>query len=532
MIKTRIFFLSMSFASFCLMAQPGNPMPDHDIEKQFDAIIKVESGSKNLKNETITSNEDGKNAVFVRGEKSLVNAEKIKIRTKKNGSRGLYAAFGGTIKAKNVDVETLGEHCAAFATDMGEGTVTVDGGNAVTKGKGSPVIYSTGDITVKNLNGEALNSEIAVIEGKNSVLIEKSKISGGSGLDGEVSAGIMLYQSMSGDANEGTAFFTAKNSELTNRAAGENSVFFYVTNTKAVVNLDSVKLLGNSDVLLRVSGNNSERGWGRRGANGGQLEFNAFNENLSGQIIVDEISSLSINLGKKSSFTGAVNSKKTGKADITISKDAKLNLTADSYFNKFSDEDDTFKNIKSNGFIIYYNKNNTENSALKGRTILLADGGKIAPAEYDFTALEKSLSEQEKGDFKMKKPEMGKMGGPKMELETLKGTLNVIKNKAMLISDDNKATLLSVMEGPKNGGKNSGQPPKNGGKRGEMPPADMDERNPPPMMRSGSDSGKNRPKPVSFDDLKKLTGKKVEVQGITEKDGTFRVFSIKEAAGK
>ena len=335
MIKTKLLFLSMAFCMVSLSSQqrpmmmerdgkmPPPPPGGHaggqpggggpDFEKQFDGIVKVESGTKELKNETITSNEEGKNAVFVRGKNSVVNASDVKIRTKKNGSRGLYAAFGGTISAKNIDVVTEGEHCAAFATDMGEGTVTVDGGTAVTKGKGSPVIYSTGDIKVTNLKGTAGNSEIAVIEGKNSVSIEKSVISGGSGLDGEVAAGIMLYQSMSGDAGEGTAFFTAKNSTLVNNAAGEKSAFFYVTNTKAVVNLESTKLEGNSGTLIMASGNNSRRGWGRSGSNGGQLEFNAFSENLSGDIVVDEISSLAFNLGAKSTYTGAVNVKKSGK---------------------------------------------------------------------------------------------------------------------------------------------------------------------------------------------------------------------------
>ena len=56
-------------------------------------------------------------------------------------------------------------------------------------------------------------------------------------------------------------------------------------------------------------------------------------------------------------------------------------LTGDSYFNKFSDEDESFKNIKSNGHTIWYNKNLAENSTLKGKTILLSDGGKIAPLE-------------------------------------------------------------------------------------------------------------------------------------------------------
>ncbi|WP_407428236.1 hypothetical protein [Treponema sp.] len=555
MIKTKLLFLSAALCMFSLTAQPNsesmpemNGMPPeggHDITKQFDAVVSVNNESKTIKNETITSNEDGKNAVFVQGEKGIVNASGVKIKTEKNGSRGFYAAFGGTINASKVEVETAGEHCAAFATDMGEGTVTVENAKALTKGHGSPVIYSTGAISVKNLKGTAENSEIAVIEGKNSVVIEKSVITGGSGLDEEVSSGVMLYQSMSGDADIGTASFTAKNSTLTNKASGKNSAFFYVTNTNAVVNLDSTKLEGNSDVLILASGNNSRRGWGRSGANGGKLEFNALRENLSGEIIVDEISSLVFNLGAKSTYTGAVNAKKQGKADIIIAKNAKLVLTADSYFNKFSDDDDSFNNINSNGHKIYYNAK--ENPSLKGRTILLKDGGKIVPCEYDFSKLENAKA-SEKGMKMPPRPEMngekgmnpppdGKSGDnqkggkqmPKMEMSVLTGTLNIVSDKAMLIDNDNKATLLSVMENPGKDGKGnppSGQPPM-GGNGNMAPPSDMNGTGDmPPEMKDGQKGGKQMPKPVTFEELKKLKGKNVEVKGILEKDGTFKVFTI------
>lgn len=515
------------------------PMGGHDMAKQFDAVIKVDSGTKTLKNETITSDEDNKNALFAQNDGKVI-ANGLTIRTKQNGSRGLYVAFGGTIEAKKVDVETLGEHCAAFATDMGEGSVTVDGGKALTKGKGSPVIYSTGDISVKNLSGNAENSEMAVIEGKNSVTIEKSNLTGGSGLDGEVSAGVMLYQSMSGDANEGTAFFTAKNSSLTNRASGEKSAFFYVTNTNAVVNLEKTELLGNTETLILASGNDSRRGWGRKGANGGQLEFNLISQQAKGDIIVDKISSVKLNLGKKSSLTGAINADKGGKVDIFIEKSAKLEVTADSYFNKFADADDSYKNIKSNGHTIFYNKNLEENSYLKGRTIILPDGGKLSPAEYDFTLTEKTASSSENGRPPMENGKPGEKGGkepPKMELTTISGSLNVVSEKAMLIDDDNKATVLKVMEakamggdkeGPKGGRGAGGQPPMGeGGFGGGMqPPSDMGGN--PPDMKASDRGDMKRPKPVTFDDLKKLKGKKVEIQGVMEKDGSFMVFTISE----
>ncbi|MFA6938285.1 MAG: hypothetical protein WCQ67_08645, partial [Treponema sp.] len=129
----------------------------------LNAVVVAQNGSTlTLKDVTITSNAEGANAVFSTGEGSSITIKNIKIHTTKNSSRGLDSTYGGVILASNVDITTEGEHCAAFATDRGEGTVTVNGGSANTSGEGSPVIYSTGNISVKNLSGKATGSELAV----------------------------------------------------------------------------------------------------------------------------------------------------------------------------------------------------------------------------------------------------------------------------------------------------------------------------------------------------------------------------------
>ena len=68
--------------------------------------------------------------------------------------------------------------------------------------------------------------------------------------------GIMIYQSMSGDAGEGTGTFTSKNStlEITSDSSYYTSApFFFVTNTKAIINLEQNTLKYGSGVLLKVA---------------------------------------------------------------------------------------------------------------------------------------------------------------------------------------------------------------------------------------------------------------------------------------
>ena len=353
----------------------------------LNAAVVVTDGVLELDGVTVTSDADGANAVFSTGENSRISIDGITVHTKQNSSRGLDSTYGGTIIARNVDIVTEGAHSAAFATDRGEGTVTVEGGTARTSGEGSPVIYSTGNISVSGLKGSAESSEIAVIEGKNSITLKNSELTGGimtrydGGKSGEVGRGIMLYQSMSGDAGRGTSVFRAEGSVLTSTSDG---AFFYVTNTASKVFLTDTRLVNASGKLIQVSQNNSERGWGRRGANGGTLEFTAENQVLEGDITVDEISTADLHFNAGTVFTGAINSQNQGKVDLYLEKSALLTLTADSYVNVLSLKDKKGGNITSNGHTIFYNKNAKENKWLKGRTLTLKDGGKLVGIEMEF----------------------------------------------------------------------------------------------------------------------------------------------------
>ena len=501
------------------------------------AVVAQGGSSLSLQGVTVASDADGANAVVSTGNGTVVTAKNIAIHTKQNSSRGLHATYGGTIVADNVDVTTEGAHCAAFATDRGEGTVTVNGGKAATAGEGSPVIYSTGAIAVKNLVGKATGSEMAVIEGKNSITLEKVTLTGGTKNGRETGCGIMLYQSMSGDADEGTSVFDAKNSVLNSTSDGS---FFYVTNTNAVIKLQNTVLAQTGSILLRASGNNSERGWGKRGANGGTVTLTTTKQKLTGDIETDGISVISLDFANGTNFTGAINTQNAGTVNLTLAKGAKLTLTADSYVNELVLADDSYKNIISNGHALYYNKNAQANSVLKGRTILLNDGGKLVAADVQTSSQNETKSSGEKIPMpprdKNAPNAKDRNGRPQMELTTLSGKLTYTgktDNAATLNGSDGKGTVLKVMDRPAmNGGKPDRPPMPNGnGNRQGIPPQSDGKMQPPQMGGNGQppappSGGKDMPQPVTLDDLKKLNGKSVEVKGILEKDGALLVLEI------
>ena len=307
---------------------------------QNAVVLGIEGSQINIKGSNITSNSKGSNAVFATGEGSIINVENTNIHTKSDSSRGLDATYKGTVNGKNLTITTEGAHSATLATDRGEGTITAEAAKLTTSGEGSPVIYSTGNIMVNNVNGIANNSEIGVVEGKNSITLTNSNVTGYK------DNGFMLYQSFSGDAESGIARLKAENNTLTTHATG---AFLYVNNTTAEVNLSNNAIsMPNTSTLVKAA---ADSRWGKTGENGGHLTLRTSNQELSGNIMADSISTIALDMTNGSSLVGAVNTDNTAKeVTVKLSKDSNWILTGDSYVKSLSNEDTTGSNIQLNGY--------------------------------------------------------------------------------------------------------------------------------------------------------------------------------------
>ena len=307
---------------------------------QNAVVLGIEGSQINIKGSNITSNSKGSNAVFATGEGSVINVENTNIHTKSDSSRGLDATYKGTVNGKNLTITTEGAHSATLATDRGEGTITAEAAKLTTSGEGSPVIYSTGNIIVNNVNGIANNSEIGVVEGKNSITLTNSNVTGYK------DNGFMLYQSFSGDAESGIARLKAENNTLTTHATG---AFLYVNNTTAEVDLSNNAIsMPNTSTLVKAA---ADSRWGKTGENGGHLTLRTSNQELSGNIMADSISTIALDMTNGSSLVGAVNTDNAAKeVTVKLSKDSNWILTGDSYVKSLNNEDSTGSNIHLNGY--------------------------------------------------------------------------------------------------------------------------------------------------------------------------------------
>ena len=333
-----------------------------------NAALLVKGGSTTtIKGGTISSDADGANGVFsyggngghngAQGDGTTVMIEDTKITTTGGGSGGIMTTGGGVMKAKNLTINTSGRSSAPIRSDRGGGIVTVEGGSYTSNGQGSPVIYSTADITVSNATLVSNMSEGAVIEGKNSITLNNCQMTVSNtrrNSHAQFLDGIMLFQSFSGDADKGNSHLNINGGSLTNKKGH----LLHVTNTNAIISLNGVKLVNEDPekVLLSVCAD----GW--KGA-GNRATVNATHQQLEGTILVGSDAELTLTLADGSTFKGCIDgnitnaegnsiSQETGTVNVTLGDDCTWTLTADTYITSLTGN---ASRIKANGHRLFVN---------------------------------------------------------------------------------------------------------------------------------------------------------------------------------
>ncbi len=313
-------------------------------------ILVMDSAELTISNSEVQTVSEGSNGIFSYGD-AVVSVNNVLIQTTGDSAGGIMVAGGGTMYVSDSDIETLGDHSAALRTDRGGGTLVVDGGSYTSNGEGSPAVYSTAEITISNADLTANGSEAIVIEGMNSVILTDCDVADSmNAMEGENVQNVMIYQSMSGDADVGVSTFSMTGGSLTSYSGD----MIYVTNTACEIYLSDVDITLSSDVLLKAVGNESERGWGTTGENGGEVTFTADAQVLSGKIIVDEISSLTLSLENGSSFTGSINSEdEGGNIDLLFDSGSSWTLSEDSFISSIN----STEGVDLNGYTLYVDGN-------------------------------------------------------------------------------------------------------------------------------------------------------------------------------
>ena len=306
------------------------------------AALLTTDGTTYIKDSAVDTNAGGGAGLFAYN-KGTIYASNTKISTSEDTSGGIHVAGGGSLYAWDMDVTTKGESSAAIRSDRGGGTMVVDGGTYTSNGTGSPAVYCTADIAIDSAELTANNSEAVCIEGLNSLRLFNSDLTGNMPDDdqNDCSWNVILYQSMSGDSEEGNSTFEMDGGTLT----AKNGGMFYTTNTESTFILSNVDITyaDENDYFLRCTGNNNQRGWGKSGSNGADTNFTAIKQEMQGDVIWDSISKLDFYMTDSSSLTGAVIDDETyagdggdGYCNFYIEKGSTWTVTGDSTLTNLS----------------------------------------------------------------------------------------------------------------------------------------------------------------------------------------------------
>ena len=310
-----------------------------------NAAVLVQRGGLTITGGTIKTSAKGGNGLVATNSGTVTISGTTITSTGSASARGLHSTYGGSITATSVTVSSTGGSCATLATDRGEGTVTCTSCTLTTNGSGSPLIYSTGEITVSGTTGTA-NAAQAIVEGKNSATIKSSStlkcFASDNGRNDE--CGILIYQSMSGDADTGTSSFNCESLTieiLEDSSHYKTAPMLYITNTEANIALTDCTFTYGSGTFLKAE----EGSWGTSGSNGGTVTLTLTNQDIIGDIVVGSSSSLTIKL-ISSTIKGTINGDKTAsKLSITLDSDSKITLTGNSYYTSLTNADSSGSNI-------------------------------------------------------------------------------------------------------------------------------------------------------------------------------------------
>jgi hypothetical protein len=341
---------------------------------QHARVLAAGGGTIHMTAGTITTTGAGANGAFSTGTGSQVTLSQTTIDAKGDGGHAVMATQGGSMTLSDVKMTTAGKNSGAIATDRGGGTITATGGTVVTSGQDSPAVYSTGAITISGGTLTATGSEAAVIEGANSITLNNCVTTSTFANKW----GVMIFQSMSGDAEGARGVFTVTGGSL--KYTASSGPLFYVTNTTAIITLKDTDVSVASGILINAAGGTR---WGTSGSNGGIVEFTADAQTLAGSVVADKISTVALTLKNGSSLTGAINTAKTAKsASLTLDASSTWTITADSHLTALSDtagiSGTTITNIIGNGHTVTYDS--SANPGLGGKTYTLSGGGVLKPA--------------------------------------------------------------------------------------------------------------------------------------------------------
>ena len=320
------------------------------------ALLVTHGGHGAFTDVKISSTGNGATGAYGYSKGTYINLTNAEISTTGAQASGVEVSQRAMMKVQDSTVSTTGNQSAAIRISKNGGILLTENSVFTASGANAHGIYTEGDVTVTGGSVKAEKTKAAVIKNISSITLDGATLEGNE--TGSLPYNIVMYSDADAIGVTGTQQFEANQASLISHKGG----MFYVTGTHCRITLkDSTLTQDEAAPVFTITGNDGGYGWGDAGANGGHAEVILSHQILNGDILLDTISDINLNIKDQSTWTGAITIAPNAQegapyktnADIFIAEGSTWNLTADSQITSLF-----------NLGTIHYN----------GHTITLADG--------------------------------------------------------------------------------------------------------------------------------------------------------------
>ncbi len=333
------------------------------------ARLKADDESVTVNDEYYEVGDDMEVGLLALNSGGKITANRTSLTVSGKNSCGIAAENGAAITGEQINLSCSGENSIAAATLDGSSVIDLSNSTVETESSESPCVISAGNVSLTSVTLTAQKSSgLAVLPGGVVNLKNSSMTTHGDTAVELCNTGNLQSGSQSSGLS-GRAKFMANSSSL---EAVSNETLIQVTGIESFVKMMNTSITSAASVLADVQADEQK--------NGAKLLLYGVNQEYSGDITCDEDSKVKLVLTEESSYTGCFDADDSAKySKVYISKNSKWDVTGDSHVGTLRNGDKKCRNIQSDGYTVYYDKNREANDWLEGKTISLPGGGKLQP---------------------------------------------------------------------------------------------------------------------------------------------------------
>ena len=297
-------------------------------KKGINSAILVDKKSDfEINNTEITTDGKGASGISATHVQAKVKVKDTSITTSQERSKGILVSNMANLEADNVTIKTTGDKSSGAVTDFRGGNLTIRNSSIETTGAHSSGVYSTGNVVVENTRINTARSSSAVIDGTGKITMTNCDIESGG------KRAVYIYYTGANPKESVTGSFSMNGGSL--RAKGGPA--FYITNTKAEIEIENVNIEAETGVIINVLTDKSDLGMENEvnSSKGGDAIIIARKQELNGGIEVDSNSTLDLKMTDGSKLKGYINKENSAKnIKLTVEAGCTIELTDDCYVNE------------------------------------------------------------------------------------------------------------------------------------------------------------------------------------------------------